>query len=123
MGEILSLFYGYSGENMVEAEDVNGDFYPLAHNITIQQVMNVAKMFTRKYDTVRLYDSEYEAFIAFGKGSKPFVDTYYPEDYTDVAKKYGLYVQSDDIDQTDLDKEKWDNYWNDYNQCGIRVDY
>ena len=33
----------------------------------------------------------------------------------------GMGVEEDDHDYTDLDKEKWDNYWGDYNQCGIHI--
>lgn len=29
----------------------------------------------------------------------------------------------DDHDEVDLEQEKWNNYWSDYNQCGIRVSY
>lgn len=35
----------------------------------------------------------------------------------------GLGVEEPDYDDTDLDKEKWDNYYRDPNQCGIVIDW
>ena len=113
----------YLNGNTIEVI-VDGEMSTLVHNVTIEQAMSIAKMYTRKYDTVRLCDDEYEAFITFRKGyTYPLVDTYYPEDYKDVAKKFGLYDESEDVDQEDLENEKWNNYWSDYNQCGVRIDY
>lgn len=120
MENVLRL---YLNGNTIEV-DVYGEVSILVHDITIEQAMNIAKLYTRKYDTVRLYDDEYEAFIIFKKGSAhPMVDTYYPEDYNDVSKKFGLYNDAEDVDQDDLESEKWSNYWGDYNQCGIRISY
>lgn len=123
MNDTLNLFYEMRESNTVDVE-VNDTLSPLAHDVTVEQVLNIAKLFTRKYDTVKLYDGEYEAYLTFTKGEDtPTVETHYPEDRTDVEKKYGLYVESDDDEYVDLEKEKWDNYWSDYNQCGIRVGY
>ena len=120
MENVLKL---YLNGNTIEV-DVYGETSTLVRDITIEQAMNIAKMYTRKYDTVNLCDDEYEAFIAFEKGFKhPMVNTYYPEDYNDVAKKFGLYDESEDVDHEDLENEKWNNYWGDYNQCGIRINY
>lgn len=110
-------------ENALEIEE-DGEMFSVARNVTIEQALNIARVFTSKYDEVRLFDDEYEAFISFvNKIDKPTVHTYYVEDEEDVAKKFGLYEESEDFDQTDLDKEKWDNYYGDYNQCGLRISY
>lgn len=121
--KICELYFEVDCAGILEIEE-NNDFCLVAHNITVEQAMSIAKMFTKRYDEVRLYDGEMPAYIAFkNRTDKPIVNTNYPEDYNDVAKKFGLYDESLDFDQTDLDKEKWDNYWSDYNQCGVRVDY
>lgn len=116
MENVLRL---YLNDNTIE-----GEFSTLVRNVTIEQALNIAKLYTRKYDTVRLCDDEYEAFLVFKKGSKhTIIDTYYPEDCMDIKKKYGMYNESDDVEQDDLESEKWNNYWSDYNQCGIRISY
>ena len=119
MENVLKL---YLNGNTVEVE-VDGEISTMAHGVTAIQALNIAKKFTSKYDKVNLCDDEYEAFISFKKGSQhAIVNTYYPEDYNDVKKKYGMYEESDEAEQVDLESEKWNNYWNDYNQCGIRID-
>ncbi len=40
---------------------------------------------------------------------------YYPGD--------GMGYDEEEEEYTDLETEKWNNYWNDFNQCGIRVSY
>ena len=103
---------------------VDGEASTLVRGVTATQALNIAKKFTSKYDKVTLADDYYEAFIELKKGSdNPLVNTYYPEDYVDMEKKYGLYEESDEAEQVDLENEKWNNYWGDYNQCGIRIDY
>lgn len=121
---ICKLFYGLNSEMGLEIERERCELFSLVQGITVEQAMSIAKIFTKKYDEVRLYDNENEAYIAFeNRTDEPIVNTYYPEAYNEVAKKYGLYEESIDYDQTDLDKEKWDNYWGDFNQCGVRIDY
>lgn len=119
---VCKLLFEFREEGSLEIETVEGEF-SIARGITIAQALNIARLFTRKYDEVRLYDNEYEAYISMRNGvSVPAIDTYYPEEYTDVAKKFGLYVKAEeDEDQTDLDKEKWDNYWGNYSQCGVHI--
>ena len=120
MENVLRL---YLNDDTVEVY-VEGEASVLVRGITATQALNIAKKFTSKYDKVTLSDDYYEAFIELKKGSNnPLVNTYYPEDYNDVAKKFGLYDESEDVDQEDLENEKWNNYWSDYNQCGVRIDY
>lgn len=121
---ICKLYYSeIKGRKFLEIEE-NNEMFMVANNITVEQALSLSKVFTRKYKEVWLYDGDYEAYISIKNSTdKPIVNTYYPEDYNEVAKKYGLYIESDDFDQTDLDKEKWDNYWGDFNQCGVRIDY
>ena len=84
--------------------------------------MNVAKTFTRKYKEVRLFDSEEEAYLSFrNRTDKPLINVLIDEAYDDIAEKYGLVEKKKRYNDTDLNKEKWDNYWNDYNQCGVRI--
>lgn len=44
-------------------------------------------------------------------------------EYNDNDAMGMMGVEEDEYDHTDLEKEKWDNYWSDYNQCGIHVSY
>ena len=119
--KVYELFYD-SKTNTLERIDT-----PFASDVNVSQVLNIAKILTRKYDEIRIFDSEEEAYISVkNRTDKPTVNVLYDEAYKDIAEKYGLAEKTEKeeyYDETDLDKEKWDNYWNDYNQCGVRLDY
>ena len=119
--KVYELFYD-SKTNTLERIDT-----PFASDVNVSQVLNIAKILTRKYDEIRIFDSEEEAYISVkNRTDKPTVNVLYDEAYKDIAEKYGLAEKTEKeeyYDETDLDKEKWDNYWNDYNQCGVRIDY
>ena len=119
--KVYELFYD-SKTNTLERIDT-----PFASDVNVSQVLNKAKILTRKYYEIRIFDSEEEAYISVkNRTDKPTVNVLYDEAYKDIAEKYGLAEKTEKeeyYDETDLDKEKWDNYWNDYNQCGVRIDY
>lgn len=122
------LLYGYEGDGTLSIErDKEYNYQTLGKGLTLEQAVNLARLFTSKYKKVRLFDDEYEAYLTFrNRTDKPVISSYYPEAEVDVAKKYGLYDESydrDERDYTDLDKEKWDNYYGDFNQCGIHIDW
>lgn len=120
---VYDLYYD-SEENTLERIEENCEYTLLINDVNVNQVLNIAKTLTRKYDEVRVYDSEEDAYLSFrNRTDKPLINVFIDEAYDDIAEKYGLAEKKNDYDETDLDKEKWDNYWNDYNQCGVRIDY
>ena len=120
---IYNLYYD-SKENTLDRIEKNREYTLLINDVNVNQVLNIAKTLTRKYDEVRVYDSEEEAYISVrNRTDKPTVNVFYDEVYDDIAEKYGLAEKKNHHDETDLDNEKWDNYYNDYNQCGVRIDY
>lgn len=124
---VCKLFYNMEDERELLIEEDNERFY-VAREITAEQALNIAKVFTRKYDEVRVYDDDYQAYVSVRSRTEvPVIWAYYPVDTVDVAIKYGLYTKEDqerdEMDHTDLDAEKWANYWGDYNQCGVKIDY
>ena len=119
---VYDLYYD-SEENTLERIEENCEYTLLINDVNVNQVLNIAKTLTRKYDEVRVYDSEEDAYLSFrNRTDKPLINVFIDEAYDDIAEKYGLAEKKNDYDETDLDKEKWDNYWNDYNQCGVRID-
>ena len=117
----IELFYGFNIENNLENEHEG----VIAQNITPKQALNMAKIFANEYGEVKLYDGEFEAFLTVKKDeNSPKVYACYDEEYEEVQLKYGLIekIQKQEA-YTNLKDEKWDNYWSDYSQCGVRIDH
>lgn len=122
MEECILYYENDTQDLFIEGHD--GQLFLAANGITGIQAINLARVFTRKYDSVKIFDGEEEAYIKVkNKIDPPIVNTMFDEARDDVEKTYGLYVEKEYEDQTDLDKEKWDNYWGDYNQCGVHVSW
>ena len=60
-----------------------------------------------------ILDRRYE--VEFEKDMEEDEQDFYEEDHS--------WMMHEDEQEVDLETEKWNNYWSDYNQCGIRVSY
>lgn len=90
--------------------------------ITPAQAIQIARIYTRKYKEVSLFDGEYGYTMTFtDKEGEPELLGGYTEEETHFLIKFGFMSERDEDDRVDLDKEKWDNYWGDFNQCGIHI--
>lgn len=97
---------------------------------TRKQVLEYMKLLLKKYDTVVVYDMYCLGTVTLHASDE---SKYHYEDleYGDInliLSAYGEEVIDDQPpvpseQEIDLEKEKWDNYYGDFNQCGIRIDY
>lgn len=106
------LMFGEKGETTI------------ARNVIAPQALRIAKILARKYEEVKLFDETYEAFFLCEFNKEPNLNTYWDEDFEMVQLKYGIIKEIPKKEEyTNLRDEKWNNYWGNYDQCGIHISY
>lgn len=99
--------------------------FSVARGVTREQARNIAGVFAKYYREVSLHDAHYQTYLQYKDHAKePVINVYFESERDDIMRLYGFPVEEKPYeDQTDLDAEKWANYWGDYNQCGIHISY
>lgn len=122
LNQTCYLLYTEKGNLEISRNERFGNYESALKTVTPNQVLNVGKIFAKKYKNIEICDEHMECIITIGNDGVIDVSTLYNEDLSDIMNKYNICNSTND-DYVDLEKEKWDNYWGDYSQCGVRIDY